>query len=58
MDFLKSQFKSLNIPFKKAVLPGRTKFCGMEDCKVVAHGCRKIKNLICGMEGEIVMGRG
>ena len=43
MDFLKSQFKSLNIPFKKAVLPGRVKCGGSEGEIVVAHGCRKGK---------------
>jgi len=26
----------------------------MEDRTVVAHGCRKTKKIICGMEGKIV----
>jgi len=26
--------------------------------KIVAHGCRKTKKLICGMEGEILVAHG
>jgi len=30
----------------------------MEDRTVVAHGCRKTKKIICGMEGENVVAYG
>ena len=50
--------KALNIPFKKVVLPGRVKGGGTEEDKVVAHGCRKRKKLICGPEEEIVLAHG
>ena len=49
---------TLNIPFKKVVLPGRVECGAMEGEIVVAHGCRKRKKLICGPEGEIVVAYG
>ena len=49
---------TLNIPFKKVVLPGRVKRGGTEGEIVVAHGCRKRKKLICGPEGELVVAHG
>ena len=58
LDFLKSHFKALNIPFKKVVLPGRVKCGGTEGEIMVAHGCRKRKKLICGTEGETVVAHG
>jgi len=39
-------------------LPGRVKCGSTEGEKVVAHGCRKRKRLICGTEGEIVVAHG
>ena len=50
--------KTLNISFKKLVLPGRVKCGGTEENIVVAHGCRKRKKLICGPEEEIVVAHG
>jgi len=58
LDFLKSHFKALNIPFKKVVLPGRVKCGGTDGELMVAHGCRKRKKLICGTEGVIVVAHG
>ena len=43
---------------KKIITAGRLKCCDMEDCTVVAYDCRKTKNLICGMEGKIVVAYG
>ncbi len=43
---------------QKVVLPGRVKCDGTEGEIVVAHGCRKIKKLICGTEGEILVAHG
>jgi len=45
---------ALNIPIKQVFLPERVKCCGPGQI-VVAHCCRKRKNLICGTEGEIVV---
>ena len=45
----------LNLSFKNVKTAGRLKCCGMEDRTVVAHGCRKTKKIICGMEGENVV---
>ena len=39
-------------------MPGRVKCGGTEGEKVVVHGCRKRKKLICGTEGEIVVAHG
>ena len=44
---------TLNIPFKKVVLPERVKCGGTEGEIVVAHGGQKRKKLICGSEGEM-----
>ena len=44
---------SINMPFKKVVLPGRVKSGGTEGEIVVAHGYQKRKKLICGSKGEI-----
>ena len=38
------------MPFKKVVLPEKVKCGGTKGEIVVAHGCRKTKRLICGME--------
>ena len=56
--FLNQTLKALNLKFKKVVLHGRVKRDGTEGEIVVAHGCRKRKNLICGTEGEIVVAHG
>ena len=39
-------------------MPRRVKCGGTEGEIVVAHGCRKTKNLICDTEGEIVVAHG
>ena len=49
---------TLNIPFKKVVLPGRVKCGGTEGEIMVAHGCQKRKKVIYGTEGEIVVAHG
>ena len=56
--FLKITQKALNISYQKVVLAGRVKCGGMEREIVVAHGCQKRKNLICGTEGEMVVAHG
>ena len=47
--------KLINVPFKKVVLPRRVKCGGPEGEIVVAHGCWKRTNLLCGPEGDIVV---
>jgi len=56
--FLKITQNALNISYKKVFFPGRVKCSGTEGEIVVAHGCRKRKNLICGSEGEMVVAHG
>ena len=45
-NFQKFQFQCpINLLFKNFIIAERLKCCGIEDWKVVAHGCRKTKNL-------------
>ena len=48
--FENHNFKALNLLFKNVITDGRLECFGMEDRTIVAHGCRKTKKLICGME--------
>ena len=57
-DFPKSQINGLNLSYKIAITAERLKSYGMKDRKVVAHGCRKTKKIICGMEEGNVVAHG
>ena len=52
--FKNHNFNALNLSFKNAITAGRLKCCGMKDRTVVAHGCRKTRKPICGLDGENV----
>ena len=53
--FKNYNYNALNLLFKNVITAGRLKCCGMEDRTIVAHGYRKTKKIICGMEGENVV---
>ena len=56
--FENHNFNAINLLFKNVITAGRLKCCGMEDRKVVAHGCWKTQKLILGMEGKNVVAYG